>query len=464
MSIDIALRAQRVITPEGERPATVVISNGIISAVASYDYQPGCPVREVREAVLPGLVDSHVHINEPGRTDWEGFDSATHAAAAGGITTLVDMPLNCIPVTICAGALTEKLAAVDGKLWVDCAYWGGATADNLAALPDLLAAGVMGVKSFTIHSGIDEFQAVNEAQLRSAMRLLAKAGLPHLVHAELNRLGDTSTNIGQSYQRFLSSRPQRWEHDAIAMVIRVMTQLRDEGLTPRAHIVHLSAGDALAMIAEARAAGLQLSVETCPHYLTLWAEAIPDGATLFKCCPPIRENANRNQLWQALKDGVIDCIVSDHSPCTPQLKNIESGDIENAWGGISALQFGLSLIWTEGQSRGFTLSDIALLMAQNPAELIGLSGRKGCIAEGYDADFCFFNDQQQHTVSADSIRHKHKISPYIGKVLRGRVTETWLRGAAIYRADNYVGKAQGRSILRKQHHASTSDTSQNEEL
>lgn len=447
MKDTFALRCQRVITPMGETAATVVVADEKVQAVLAFDAPVTCPVQTLTGVLMPGLVDTHVHINEPGRTDWEGFDTATHAAAAGGITTLVDMPLNCIPVTLSAAALAEKLAVVNNKLWVDCGYWGGATADNLTDLPGLLDAGVLGVKSFTIHSGIDEFQAVNEGQLRDAMRHLAQADLPHLVHAELDR-HPVHVEIGRSYQNFLASRPRQWENDAIAMVIKVMQDLRKEGLRPRAHIVHLSSSDAIAMIRSARADGLLLTAETCPHYLTLFAETIPDGATLYKCCPPIREDENRNQLWQGLKDGVIDFIVSDHSPCTPQLKVMESGDLGAAWGGISALQFGLALIWSEGRQHGFTLTDLARLMAQRPAEIAGVGAFKGRIEAGFDADFCLFDPDASQTVTADSIKHKHKISPYLGKTLQGVVTQTWLRGNLIFKDDQYVGSARGQSILR----------------
>ena len=449
MSKRFALRARRTVTDQGEQAATVVVQEGRIQAILPYDQALECPVEEIEGVLMPALVDTHVHINEPGRTDWEGFDTATHAAAAGGIATLVDMPLNCIPVTTSAAALAEKLRAVDSKLWVDCGYWGGATADNVQALPELLNAGVLGVKSFTIHSGIDEFQSVDENQLKAAMRHLAKAGLPHLVHAELDSHHDHDhDDIGRSYPKFLASRPRQWENDAIAMVIRVMRELRDEGLTPRAHIVHLSCADALPMIASARADGLQLTVETCPHYLTLFAEAIPDGATLFKCCPPIREDENRNRLWQGLKEGLIDFIVSDHSPCTPQLKRQDSGDIGAAWGGISALQFGLALIWTEGRHRDFSLTDLAGLMAWRPAQVAGLGECKGRIAIGFHADFCVFDPDAVQTVTADIIKHRHKISPYIGRTLTGVVKQTWLRGERIYTNDQYVGPARGRSLLR----------------
>ncbi len=444
-----ALRSERVITPSGEQAATIVVRGERIAAVLDYNSNPQCEIITSDQVIMPALVDTHVHINEPGRTDWEGFDTATHAAAAGGIATLVDMPLNCIPVTTSAAALQAKLNSVSHKLWVDCGYWGGATADNLSELPDLLRAGVLGVKSFTIHSGIDEFQAVDEAQLQAAMAELASVGLPHLVHAELD-LGSSEAAIGRSYPKFLASRPKVWENEAIAMVIRVMRRLHDQGLQPKAHIVHLSSSDALAMIREARAEGLALTAETCPHYLTLSAEHIPDGSTLYKCCPPIREEENRNVLWQGLIQGDIDFIVSDHSPCTPQLKAIDSGDIGDAWGGISALQFGLSLIWTEGQNRGLSLFDITRLMCQNPAQFAGVGQFKGKLAVGYDADFCFFDPLASYTVTPQIIKHKHKISPYVGKTLTGTVSQTWLRGKPIFTDDTYFGIARGKSLLRTQ--------------
>ena len=447
--------SQRVMMPEGERPACVVVRAGRIVDILPYD-GPRPPADQQHDfgdrVLMPGLVDSHVHINEPGRTDWEGFDTATHAAAAGGITSLVDMPLNCIPVTISAAAFAAKQAVLAGKLWVDAGFWGGATADNLAELPALLAAGVLGVKSFTIDSGIDEFQSVNEAQLTLAMRQLARRDLPHLIHAELDHSPAEPMSTPTSYQGFLSSRPARWENDAVALVIRVMRQLVSEGLTPRAHIVHLSSAQALPMIRAARAEGLLLSCETCPHYLVLAAETIPDGQASYKCCPPIREQSNQESLWQGLLDGSIDCIVSDHSPCTPNLKNLDSGDIENAWGGISGLQFGLSLIWTAARQRGMPLTDLVRLMAQRPAELCGLTD-KGAIAIGQQADFCVFAPEQSFTVSAEIIQHRHKVSPYLGHQLTGVVRSTWLAGELIYSNEDrphFPGPARGRALLAEQ--------------
>jgi len=456
-----AIRSTRVLVNGELQPATVLIEQGKISNIAPYDYQLASEQDAAFElldvadqCVLPGIVDTHVHINEPGRTDWEGFDTATHAAAAGGITTLVDMPLNCIPVTINAEAFDEKLAVIGDKLWVDAGFWGGATADNLDDLDSLLDKGVLGVKSFTIHSGIDEFKHVNEAQLTNAMRKLAQKGLVHLIHAEVDDGKHDDDHIGSSYINFLNSRPSSWEDDAISMVVRVMRQLKAEGLEPHAHIVHLSAASALPIIREARAEGLNLTVETCPHYLTFQAETIPDGKTTFKCCPPIRDTENCEALWAALKDGTIDCIVSDHSPCTPQLKHIDSGDLEAAWGGISGLQFGLSLIHNEAIDRGFSLAQLSNLMSTRSAEIAGIADRKGDIKVGLDADFCIFDAEASYTICPEMIHHKHKVTPYEGKTVKGQVRATVLGGKLVYAMqDNdtligqFFGKAQGRPVF-----------------
>lgn len=452
-----AIRSRRVVTPDGLHPACIVIQNGLIEELCDFDSTPNCPLQDCGEALLlPGLVDSHVHINEPGRTDWEGFTSATHAAAAGGITTLVDMPLNCIPVTTSATALTTKLAALKGKLQVDCGFWGGATADNAEEFEELLQSGVFGTKSFTIHSGIDEFSAVNATQLLPRMRLLAQYNLPCLVHAELDQTNSADTNtagIGRSYQRFLQSRPARWENDAVDMVIACMQQLRDEGLDPAAHIVHLSSAQAIDSIRMARKQGLRLTVETCPHYLTLHAEAIRDGNTLFKCCPPIREKNNQDRLWQAIKDGDIDFIVSDHSPCTPQLKALDSGDLGQAWGGIAALQFGLPLIWTASQQHDLDIFDITRLMSSRAAEFLGLGHEKGRITQGFAADLCLFDDKDHYTIRTDMIAHRHKISPYVGSQVTGRILKTWLRGQLVYDEGIFPEPPRGQILLKSSSHS-----------
>ncbi|TXS95318.1 allantoinase AllB [Parahaliea maris] len=445
-----ALRSRRVISDGEERAATVVIADGKIADILDWQAEPGCPLEDLGDKVLmPGLVDTHVHINEPGRTEWEGFDTATQAAAAGGITTVVDMPLNCIPVTTTVAALEEKLTAVQDQLWVDCGFWGGVVPDSLDGLDALCRAGILGVKSFTIFSGVDDFPQVEAEHMRAAIPTLAHYDLPYLVHAELDRDNTPPAEIGRSYQSFLASRPRQWENDAIGMVIDLAREAQIRGVRARMHIVHLSSSDAIAMIAAARKEGLAVTAETCPHYLTLWAEACPDGETLFKCCPPIRENENRDKLWQGLADGIIELVVSDHSPCTPQLKHLDSGDLENAWGGISSLQFGLSLIWTEARQRGFSLPEIVEWMASRPARFAGLGERKGRIAPGYDADLVVFDDTGEYLITPEIIKYRHKITPYAGHKVTGRVERTLLRGEDIFRGSDVVGHARGRPLLKQ---------------
>lgn len=460
-----AIRSQQVITPEGIQPATVKIENGLIHSVSNYTSPAVGTVEDLGDLVLmPGLVDTHVHINEPGRTDWEGFNTATQAAAAGGITTIVDMPLNCIPVTTTKAALEEKLQAVKDKLWVDCGFWGGVIPSNIEALDELLAAGVLGVKSFLIDSGIEEFPPVSAANMRQAMPILAKHKVPYLIHAELDQESQPSPTISDAYHSFLASRPKHWENEAIRLMVHLCGEMKANGINSRIHIVHLSSAEALTTIAQAHRDGLQVSVETCPHYLTLFSENIPDGKTLYKCCPPIREKINREQLWQGLKDKLIDFIVSDHSPCTPQLKYIDSGDIERAWGGISALQFGLPLIWTEAKTRGFTLADITHFMSTATADFIGLGHIKGRIAPGYHADLLVFDPNTEYNINNDMIKHRHKITPYAGKQVSGEVLKTYLRGQLVYeksKADNgiFINGPLGKPLL-KEHSAITANMKQ----
>ena len=431
--------------------ACVEVRDQLIYAIHPYDATLPCLIEDLGDKVLmPGLVDSHVHINEPGRTEWEGFNTATQAAAAGGITTLVDMPLNCIPVTISKSAFEEKLTAVNGKLWVDCGFWGGVVPHNIDQLDELLYAGVLGVKSFLIDSGIAEFPPVNEQNIAKALPILAKHNVPYLIHAELDCAHTTPVEISDKYQSFLASRPKKWENDAVALMVKAATDAKRKGHNAKIHIVHLSSAEALASIKEAKAQGLQFSAETCPHYLTLAAESIPDGKTLFKCCPPIREQANQERLWQAIKDDVISFIVSDHSPCTPALKHIDSGDLEKAWGGISALQFGLPLIWTAAQQRGFSLIEISRLMSFETADFAGLSKIKGQIVPGRHADFCVFDDNANYKITTEMIKHKHKITPYVGKQVTGKVLQTYLRGELVYCDDEMVDLPQGQPLLKGQ--------------
>ncbi len=431
--IDWAIRSMRVITPGGERAAAVLVRGETIAAVGPPALVPAdCPLIDVGDrVVMPGLVDTHVHINEPGRTEWEGFETATRAAGAGGVTTLIDMPLNSSPVTTTASNLQRKLAAAHGKLRVDVGFYGGIVPGNTADIVPLIDAGVLGFKAFLCHSGIDEFPAATAADIRIALPHLIAADLPLLVHAELvaplaHDIEAKLTASPRSYAAYLASRPRTWEHAAIRLLIERCREQRG-----RVHIVHLSSADALPMIADARMEGLPLTVETCPHYLVFAAEEIPDGQTRFKCAPPIRERENRERLWQGLRDKLIDTIGTDHSPAPPALKCIETGDLQRAWGGIASLQLGLSAIWTAAQERGFSLVDVVRWMSQRPAQLVGLEGRKGALAAGLDADIVVFDPDVSWSVIPDQLHHRHKATPYEGRTLLGRVEATFLRGRKI---------------------------------
>lgn len=430
--------------PGGVGPGTVVVADGRIAAVLGAGEAVDCPVLDLGAcALLPGSCDSHVHVNEPGRTEWEGFDTATHAAAAGGVTSLVDMPLNCSPVTTSAQALAAKLSALAGKLHVDVAYWGGVVPAPDEQLARLLSAGVVGCKAFLVDSGLPEFPSVGEAELLRAMRLLRDADLPLLVHAELD-LGGAPAGDWRDYATYLASRPPAWEEQAIALVCRLA---RQTGCA--VHIVHLSAASALPLIAREKAAGVRLTVETCPHYLALTSEEIRAGSTLYKCAPPIREAANREALWQGLRDGVIDLIVSDHSPCTAHLKDLERGNFAEAWGGISSLQLALPVVWTEARRRGFGLQHLARWMAEAPAKLAGLSD-KGSIAVGKDADLCVLDPEASFVVEPRTLEMRNKLTPYSGRALNGVVRQTYLRGEKIFDAamtPPFPGAPRGRSLL-----------------
>jgi allantoinase len=423
---DLLIRAARVIFPNEERPAAIGVRAGVIAALMPVDRQAEVSrVLELDSSVvlMPGLVDSHVHICEPGHAEWEGFATATLAAAAGGITTLVDMPVDSVPSTVSVAALEVKREAARGQCHVDVGFWGGAVPGNLGELAPLRRAGVLGFKCFLAESGAQDFPPVSPGQMEEVLGILRDLHAPLLVHAECaEAVAGVRAAGGRDYARYLASRPKETENLAVCQVIEAAR--RTGG---RAHVVHLSSSDALPMIASARRDGVAVSAETCPHYLVLAAEEIADGATACKCSPPVRERANRELLWGGLRSGTLDVVVSDHSPATPGMKAVAGGDFAAAWGGISSLQLGLPLTWTAARRRGFSLGDVARWMSAGPARLSGLS-RKGRIAVGYDADFCVLAPDESVTVDPASIRHRHRVTPYTGWELDGVVKGTFLRG------------------------------------
>jgi allantoinase len=424
---DLVIRARRAVLPDGTRPAAVLVAGGAISGIGPYDAaadEAHTVVLADDEVLLPGLVDTHVHVNEPGRTYWEGFASATRAAAAGGITTIIDMPLNSIPPTVNPGALRIKREAAAGQVHVDVGFWGGAVPGNTLRMPGLRAAGAFGFKVFLVDSGVPEFPPLDQAGLHDVLSRAAELGTVVLVHAEdAGVVRALPPAAGPGYGAFLRSRPAVAEVIAVAAVIDAA---RATGA--RAHVLHLSAADAVPLLAEARRDGVGVTAETCPHYLALAAEDIPDGATEFKCCPPIRERANADRLWQALAEGIIDCVVSDHSPCPPALKARGDGDFGAAWGGISSLQLALPVVWTQARRRGRSLDDVARWMAAGPARIAGLAA-KGRIEPGCDADLVAFAPGDSFTVDPARLHHRHQVTPYAGQRLDGVVRRTWLRGA-----------------------------------
>jgi allantoinase len=440
-----AFLSRRVVTPDAVRPAALLVEGDRITDVIAPEQVP--PQTEVHDfgnaAILPGLVDSHVHINDPGRAEWEGFPTATRAAAAGGCTLLVDMPLNCLPATTNPAALEAKRAAARGRCRVDWMAWGGVVADNPLDILPLAKAGVAGFKCFLVHPGIDGFTMVTESQLRSALPHVARTGLPLLVHAELpapivaatENLADRDWSL---YRTYLESRPEEAELSAIRMLLSACREFKF-----RLHIVHLSASTALPELRAARSEGLPVTVETCPHYLHLTAEAIPRGATLVKCAPPIRSRGNCEALWQGLRDGTIDLVATDHSPCPPEMKRLAEGNFRNAWGGIASLSMALPLMYTEASQRGFSLSDIANWMSLAPAKLAGCHTRKGRLAAGHHADFVVFDPESEFVVSEDRLHYRHPVSPYLGEKLRGAVKATYLRGRRVFSEGEFPGEPIG---------------------
>ena len=449
--VDLIVRGKRVVTPDGERAAAIHVRSGAIAAISGFDeIVQGAPVHEAGDlVVMPGVVDTHVHINEPGRTDWEGFSSATRAAAAGGVTTLIEMPLNSIPATTTAAALREKLAATAGRLWVDAGFWGGVVPGNSEELQALWDAGVFGFKCFLVPSGVDEFTHVTEVDLRVALPKLAAMGAPLLAHAELPEpIEKAVASLAKSasprkYATWLAVRPREAENEAVALLLRLGTEFGG-----RIHIVHVSSADVLGLLRGAKAAGGAVTAETCPHYLTFAEEEIADGATEFKCAPPIRESENREKLWQGLGDGTLDFIATDHSPCPPAMKLQEEGDFLRAWGGIASLQLSLPAVWTEARGRGYAVTHLAKWLCEAPARLAGLAGKKGTIAVGCDADFVIWEPDAEFRVEAAQLHHRHKVTPYAGRELAGRVEATFLRGRKIFERGEFSAGPVGHVLQR----------------
>ena len=442
-----AFVSTRVVTPEGVGPAAVLVEGGRIRQVVAPEQIPADAVCEDfgSLAILPGLVDSHVHINEPGRTEWEGFRTATRAAAAGGYTMLVDMPLNCIPATTSISGLEAKRRAAHGQCLVDWAAWGGVVQGNDEHIEPLAQAGVRGFKCFLVHPGIDEFTMVTEQDLRKALPHVARSGLPLLVHAEdpsvLAKAQPPLDDSWKEYSTYLRTRPAEAEVAAIELMLALCREFRFH-----LHIVHLATGLALEPLQTARSQGLPVTVETCPHYLHLEAEKIPDGATQCKCAPPIRSRPNRERLWHGLRSGVIDMVVTDHSPCPPAMKHLDEGNFLTAWGGIASLSMALPVMWTEARRRGFSLPDIVRWMAEQPARLAGCDARKGQIAAGRDADFVVFDPEAEFAVTTERLHHRHPVSPYLGERLQGIVKRTYLRGQVVFQDGEFPGECRGREF------------------
>jgi len=445
-----AFLSRRVVTPDGIKPAAVLAEDGRILDIVPPDQLPApISVRDFGNAViLPGLVDSHVHINEPGRTEWEGFRTATRAAASGGYTLLVDMPLNCLPATTTVNALEAKRRAATGQCHVDWMAWGGVVSDNQEHIESLAAAGVPGFKCFLIHPGIDGFTKVNERELHAALPHVAKTGLPLLVHAELPGPVDAATRrLAQAdwskYATYLQSRPDEAELAAIQLMISLCREYHF-----RLHVVHLATSQALDILQAAKSEGLPVSVETCPHYLHFSSDKIPDGQTLLKCAPPIRSRENCEKLWQGLQEGVIDLVATDHSPCPPEMKRLDDRNFGLAWGGIAGLSLALPVMWTEASGRGFTLADIARWMAEGPARLAGCESQKGRIAKGFDADFVVFEPEAEFIATKEHLPYRHRVSPYLGEKLRGVVKATYLRGNCVFADGKFPGEPGGRELRR----------------
>jgi allantoinase len=452
---DLIVRGNRLVIGDGNSepsPAAIHIQHGVITAVTKFSEVPAnCPIYEASDLlVMPGIVDTHVHINEPGRTEWEGFTTATRGAAAGGVTTLIEMPLNSIPATTTASAFREKVASAAGKLWVDTGFWGGVIPGNSDELRPLWRDGVFGFKCFLVPSGVDEFPQVRESDLRVALPILAEIGAPLLVHAELPAPIEAAAKTlakapAAKYSTWLASRPRQAENEAVALMIKLANEFN-----ARVHIVHVSSSDALPILREAKSAGLAVTAETCPHYLAFSSEEIPDGATEFKCAPPIRESENRETLWEALADGTLDFIATDHSPCPPEMKHKDIGNFMAAWGGIASLELALPAVWTFARQRGYAVERLVAWLCASPARLAGLEKRKGKIAKGFDADLVIWDPNAKFLVEPERLHQRHKLTPYAGRELYGVVVATYLRGRKVFDRGEFETGPTGAILKRTQ--------------
>ena len=442
-----ALVSQRVVLPGEVRPAGLVFQHEKFVAITTVNELPAdVPVTDLGSSVVsPGMIDAHVHINEPGHTKWEGFTSATKAAAAGGITCLVDMPLNSLPVTTSRDALLKKHAAAEGQCWIDVGFYGGLVPGSQRGLRSLVDSGVIGIKVFLCDSGLKEFPAVTPHDLDEAMPLLSARNIPLLVHAELVDEHTPASSLSDltSYQAYLASRPSRWEVNAL----RQMIELSQRHACP-VHIVHLATSEALPTIDQAKSVGTRLTVATCPHYLRFASEEIPDGDPRVKCAPPIRESSHRTQLWDALRRGTLDTIGSDHSPCPPAAKCLTTGDLQSAWGGIAGLQFSLPSVWSGNGSWQPSLVELSRWMSTNPAKLIGFERQKGSIEVGKDADLVVWNAEASNHIDESNIHHRHKITPYQGLTLQGVIQRTYVRGNMVYDDGRFASRPIGKMLQR----------------
>lgn len=444
--IEIAISSNKVVTPEGVKRAVILIGNSkildLVDDIPSGDFEI---VDAGDNVLMPAIIDPHVHINEPGRTDWEGFNTATRSAVSGGIGTLIDMPLNSSPVTTNVAAFQRKLqAASNSGIHCNCGFWGGIIPGNENEIENLIQAGVRGFKAFLIHSGIDEFPNVNEKDLMKVMPVLASYNLPLLVHCELQSPHDNAGfNPVTSYAAYANSHPAEWEINAVRLMIDLC-----RSYNCRTHVVHVSSSETARLIRKAKEDELPITAETAQHYLYFDSAMIDDGRTEFKCAPPIRDKRNQESLWEALSEGTLDFVATDHSPAPPNLKQLDSGNFKKAWGGISSLQFALPALWTRARDRGFTEADVCQWLSSNPSFICGLSHRKGFLKKGYDADLVIWDPTQTFIVKEEQVHHKHKVTPYLGEELYGVVKQTWLAGKKIYADGKFLNLNEGHLILK----------------